>query len=216
MDLAGYRTRIRRLSGLRLESLLSTADLDAALNEAYRELVGAQAWPQFRFEETVAVDAGDRDVTLPLATREIEGVVLLGEDRARLAETTLAELERLDPDEEGVPALYARLLPTLMRLYPRPDANVTVQVRGRRLPDPLVLVTDEPEFDEEFHPILAFLVAARLLGEEGDDSGRRESYLGEVGDMLQRMKGRYTQSKDSGIFIMGGQRKRRPSSRVWL
>jgi len=214
MDLAGYRARVRRLSGLRLESLLPTSDLDAALNEAYRELSGAQPWPQFRFVETVALAAGVGVGTLPVASREVLSVTLLGGDHARLAQTTVDELDRVDPDETGVPAAYALTTPTTVQVFPAPESAATLQVRGRRLPGVLAEDGDEPEFDEEFHPVLALVVAARLLGEEGDTSGRREAYMAEVGDMIGRMKGRYTESKDHGVFIMGGKRRRGADSRV--
>jgi hypothetical protein len=210
VDLAGYRARVRRLTGLRLESLLTDADLDATVNETYAELAGMYPWPQFHFEDSEPVTAGDARVTLPAAVRSLSSVVLDGE---RLRQTTRDELDRLD-DEDGLPFAYAMVSERELVLYPTPDEDGTLELRGQRIANRLQHDKDVPLFEVEFHPVIAWVAAARLLAEEGDDSGRREAYASEAAELLGRMRERYLTSDDGGLFVLGGAGRRHPRTQV--
>jgi hypothetical protein len=63
-------------------------------------------------------------------------------------------------------------------------------------------------FDEQFHPMLAYRAASRMLAEEGDDSGRSEFYQTEANVFYARMQQFYLRSGDVGMFVMGGRRRR--------
>ena len=212
MNLQELMERTRRQSGLRLPALLSDADLAAALNEAYRDLVVLKPWPQFRFETSVAVEAGQSDVELPVAVYELTAVQ---EGDLRLQQTTTDELDRLEPDRAGPPALYAALTERKLRLYPTPDEPTSLQVRGFRRPPALVAPTDTPEFDQEYHPVLSYATAARLLAEEGDSGPRRDAYVAEAADLVARAERRYLRTHDRPIIQWGGRGGHRRRLPYW-
>lgn len=205
MNLQELRTRVRRLSGVRLTELLPDGDLDALVNEAYRELLGLRQWPFLRRELDIAVEAGTEQLSLPDEVRHIEGVAL--DNGRRLRQVTVHDLDRLEPSE-GVPEMYARRAERELVLWPVPEHPLSVRVWAQDAPDALVGDYATPVFEPEFHPALAYMVAARVLAEEGDDSGRAQMYAEEAGAFIDRMSDRYLAAQDAGVFVMGGGRQR--------
>ena len=206
MNLGELRTRVRRLSGVRLEELLPDTDLDALLNEAYRELMGLAQWPFLRAELSETLPAGTATLDVPTPLRHIEGVTL-GNGR-RLRQVTLHDLDTL-VERQDVPELYARESERRLRFWPTPETAEQVLVRAQESPADLGSVSDEPVFEPEFHAALAYMAAARVLAEEGDDSGRAQMYADEASSFIERMKDRYLAVQDAGSFVMGGGRQRR-------
>jgi hypothetical protein len=51
-----------------------------------------------------------------------------------------------------------------------------------------------PVFNEQFHPMLSYRAASRMLAEEGDDSGRAEFYQQEANVFFARMQQFYTRT----------------------
>jgi hypothetical protein len=111
-------------------------------------------------------------------------------------------------DEEGEPRLYARVEDRAIRLWPTPKDAVTLTIRGQVEFEPLETEQDEPVFAEQFHPVVAYRAAARVLAEEGDDSGRSESYQLDAGSYLQRMQDYYMKTNDISLIRIGSRRRR--------
>ena len=206
MNLQDLRARVRRLSGIRLTELLPDSDLNQLINEAHREIAALRQWPFLRasFEETLTDCACV--IELPTSVRLVTGVVLGG--GATLRQVTLPELDRL-PDEVGEPLLYARVDDSSLRVWPAPRDTTNFLIRVQQQPPGLVNNGDTPVFEEEFHPVLAYMVASRVLAEEGDDSGRSQMYGQEAGAIIARMDDRYLSSQDAGFFVLGGDNMRR-------
>jgi hypothetical protein len=196
--------RTRSLSGVRLPSIRSDEQIEALVNEAYEEILGLHPWPFLRGVESVAVESDQETFVVPTAFRYISGVI--AGDR-RLKQTTLDELDELGP-ETGEPHFYAREDDRTIKLYPVPQEPVVVVVRGQVSFDRLS-GSREPEFARQFHPILAYRAANRLLAEEGDDSGRSGAYQSDAAGYLKRMEEYYLGSGDIGIIRMGSQRQGR-------
>lgn len=107
-----------------------------------------------------------------------------------LTKTSEGALRQEDPlwfvREAGVPADYLIVRPNVIRLHPKPVAEVEITVRGTRNPAALSGGTDTPACPETFHEAIA-LRAAVLYGEAhatGDALKRilsyREQYKGHV------------------------------------
>lgn len=209
MNLADLVARTRALSGIRLQSLRTDEQVEQVLNESYQEVLGLQPWPFLRGTSTVALAAEATTLNVPSTFRYITGVVVtMGDEEYRLKQTTVDQLDEWDSDEVGEPNYYARITDRQLRIWPAPEATASVLVRGQ-LEFETLGSGDEPEFAEQFHPILAYRAATRLLQEEGDDSGRSESYQLEAAGYLGRMERFYLASNDIGLIRMGSQRERR-------
>ncbi len=211
MNVQQLTERLRRLTGILMDDILSDDQILQMLNESYVEVTGLADWPFLHVSSNTAVNDGVFE-TVPVF-RSVQSVVTDNQYN-RLRETTLDDLERYDePDAE--PFAYARIDSNRYRVWPTPKGPVTVEVRGVQTPAPLYDPSDEPIFDNEFHVVLAYAAASRALAEESDDSGRAQMYMQEAAGILERMRIRYLTSHDRGIFKMGGKRSRNLRWRAW-
>lgn len=211
MTLTELRARVRRLTGIRMTTLLSDTDIDQVLNEVYAQLLGVTDWPFLYTTGQVATVAGQANVAIPAPLRTVSSVVVVGTDvHERLTQVTVDTIDDAEDTEDGVPTVYAQVSPTTIILHPTPDAAYTVEYRGHEA-KPALTAGDAPVFADEFHPAVAYGAAARILAEEGDDSGRIEAYNGEVSIALSTMDQRYSRIHDRGSFQMGGRRSPRRS-----
>ena len=209
MNLSDLVARTRSLSGIRLESLRSDEQIEQVVNESYQEILGLYPWPFLKGSQAVSVAAEATEFTIPVTFRYITGVVLdSGDHSERLRQTTLDMIDEWDADEVGKTTYYARIDDRTVRLWPAPEAAATVTVRGQLEFAPLSSSVD-PQFAEQFHPVIAYRAAVRLLQEEGDDSGRSEAYQFDAASYLQRMEKFYMASGDIGLIRIGSQRERR-------
>lgn len=204
MTLQDLVERTRSLSGIRLQSIRSDEQIEELINEAYEEVLGTHPWPFLRGTSTIAVNSNEYDAQLPETFRYISGVIC---EEVRLKQTTLDELDRLGP-EDGDPQFYARVNDRTLRLYPAPENPVVLTVRGQ-LGFEQLKGNAQPIFADQFHPVLAYRAANRLLAEEGDDSGRSESYRADAAGYLRRMEEYYLGTGDIGLILIGSQRRGR-------
>ena len=209
MRLSTIRDRVRSLTGIRLQSLRSDAEIDAVINQAYQELISLTAWPFLRAESTVSVNSGDNEFSTPEEFTEVTSVsyVAADENQVRMRNTSLDELDFLD-DESGDPVYYARVNDRDFKIWPRPDTSISFIVRGKSAVPNMIAHSDEPVFAEQFHPVIAYRAASMILGEEGDDSGRSQFYQNEAGNFFTRMRQYYVRSGDAGMIRMSSDRRR--------
>jgi hypothetical protein len=209
MNLSALRDRARALSGIRLQTLRSDEQIDAVINEAYHELIGLAQWPFLRSTAQISLPAGSDSFESPVGFSEVTGISFSANsgESVRLQSTTVDELDRL-ADESGEPFIYARVDDRNFVVWPSPNTSVALTIRGKSTVPSLSSDGDSPVFDEQFHPILSYRAAARMLAEEGDDSGRTEFYQSEANVFFTRMQQFYLRSGDVGVFVMGGRRRR--------
>jgi hypothetical protein len=210
MNVQQLTDRVRRLTGIRMDDILSDDQILQLLNESYLELMGLTDWPFLHVESNVTVQDGVFDSYYTF--RVINSVT--GGEYNRLRETTLDDLDRYDePDADAF--AYARIDERRYKVWPKPADGTQYTVRGVQTPTPLYDPSDEPVFDSEFHIAIAYAAASRALAEESDDSGRSEMYIQEAAGVLDRMRLRYLTSHDRGVFRMGGKRTRNMRWRAW-
>jgi hypothetical protein len=210
MNLSALRDRSRALSGIRLQSLRSDEQVDIVMNEAYQEVIGLSQWPFLRASQQINVSAGINEFETPIGYSEITSISYSNDngDSVRLQSTTVDEIDRLRDEEGPDPFLYARVTDREFVVWPTPTANITLTIRGKQTVTSLTADSDTPVFDEQFHPLLAYRAASRMLAEEGDDSGRAEFYQQEANVFFARMQQFYTRTPDASFFVMGGRRRR--------
>jgi hypothetical protein len=208
VNLSELVARTRSLSGIRLESLRSDEQIEQVINESYQEILGLYPWPFLKGSATVAMAAEAKTFTIPSTFRWLTSIVLtMGDKNIRLKQTTLDLIDEW-PDDVAEPEFYARVNDRTVRVWPAPSDVATVNVKGQLEFAPL-RSNDEPEFAEQFHPVVAYRAAIRLLQEEGDDSGRSEAYQFDAASYFQRMEKFYMASGDIGLIRMGSQRQHR-------
>jgi hypothetical protein len=210
VNLGALRDRARALSGIRLQTLRSDEQVDAVLNEAYFEVINMTQWSFLRSSAEVSKQPGDALFTTPIGFSEVTSVTYIDDiqNKYRLQQTTLDEIDRLDSFEEGDPFYYARVNDSEFEVWPVPNKAITYTVKGKLSVEPLRADSDEPVFSDQFHVIIAYRAASRMLAEEGDDSGRGEAYQAEANMLFLRMQQYYTRTGDVGMFVMGGRRRR--------
>lgn len=212
MNVRQLTDRIRRLTGIRMEDILSDDQILELINESYQEVLALTDWPFLHRQQDVTITGNEFDTDGVF--RDVQAVI--SSDGTRMRQTTLSDMELYDEQPDEDPFAYARVSATKYRVWPDVANGTTATVRGVYSPDKLMDPYDTPIFDEEFHIILAYSAASRALSEESDDSGRVEMYLREAAGVLDRMRMRYLTTKDRGIFKMGGKRRRRdPRWSLW-
>jgi hypothetical protein len=211
MNLGSLRDRARALSGIRLQTLRSDEQVDEVINEAYQEVINLSQWPFLRASQQVNLPDGVNSFETPVGFSEVVSVSYTndGGDTVRLQSTVVDEIDRLRDEDSAEPFLYARVNDKEFLVWPTPNINLTLTVRGKQTVERLRNDGDMPVFDDQFHPMLAYRAASRMLAEEGDDSGRAEFYQQEANVFFARMQQFYTRTPDSSFFVMGGRRRRR-------
>lgn len=210
MKLSELRERVRNLTGIRLQGLRSDSQIDAVINESYEEIVNMLQWPFLRDEQTVTVASGQASFEMPSVFSEVQSITYSSDTntQARMMQTTLDELDFLQ-DDSGDPAYYARIDDRNFKIWPKPTSQVVLTVRGKKSVERLDSWNDEPVFAEQFHPIIAYRSASRILAEEGDDSGRSEFYQLEANNYFGRMQQFYMRSSDVTMIVMGSGKRRK-------
>ena len=210
MNLGSLRDRARALSGIRLQTLRSDEQVDVVINEGYQEIINLSQWPFLRASQQVSLPSGTNSFETPVGFSEVVSVAYTNDqgDVVRLQSTVVDEIDRLRDEEGAEPFLYARVNDKEFLIWPTPNVNLTLTIRGKQTASSLVGDSDVPVFDEQFHPMLAYRAASRMLAEEGDDSGRAGFYQQEANVFFARMQQFYTRTPDSSFFVMGGRRRR--------
>jgi hypothetical protein len=210
VNLSALRDRARALSGIRLQSLRSDEQVDIVINEAYQEVIGLSQWPFLRASQQVSLAPGTDTFETPVGYSEVTSISYTndGGDSVRLQSTTVDEIDRVRDEEGPEPFLYARVNDREFLIWPTTNVNLTLTIRGKQKVELLNGDSDQPVFDEQFHPMLSYRAASRMLAEEGDDSGRAEFYQQEANTFFARMQQFYTRTPDTGMFVMGGRRRR--------
>ena len=211
MNLGSLRDRARALSGIRLQTLRSDEQVDVVVNEAYQEIISLSQWPFLRSSQQVSLPSGTNSFETPVGFSEVMSISYTndGGDTVRLQSTVVDEIDRLREEDSAEPFLYARVSDKEFLIWPTPNVALTLTIRGKQTVESLTRDGDVPVFDDQFHPMLAYRAASRMLAEEGDDSGRAEFYQQEANVFFARMQQFYTRQPDSSFFVMGGRRRRR-------
>jgi hypothetical protein len=211
LNLSELRDRVRSLTGIRLETLRSDESIDAVLNEAYFEVLNLGNWPFLSGSETIQLNAGQDSFGTPNGYDEISSITYSTtvNDQTRLRQTTLDELDYMEQGEVGDPMFYARIDEKNIRIWPSPSSGITLELRGKISPEPLVRNSDVPVIGAQFQPMLSYRASSKILAEESDESNRARSYQEEANVMFARMQRFYLTSNDHGLIVMGSNRRRR-------
>ena len=187
MDLAALRGSVRDLTGFHMSSLVSDARIDAAVNEAYMQVLAAEPWSWLVDESSILVSPSSVTATLT-GCRQVLSVALTDGSRSWVLDrSSRTSGDWLEPHEQD-PVRWALVQPDTLLLNPEPLKTYTGTVQFIRREDPLGS-GDSPVFAAEYHQMLAYGAAAIVLVQENDDTNRAQAYSGMFGDYLMRMRG---------------------------
>ena len=196
MQLADLIQRTRRLTGVEMDAIRTDDEIADVINEAYYTIGGLAPWTWRQTRETVTLQEGEREFALPdpIVHPLSLSVVEPDEWRGEIRERPAADLDRFpafERDKRGVPFVWAQQVDEEVEVAPTPDQETVVQVRGLTEMDELG-DGDEPIWSREWHDVVAYEAALRILIEEGDDSGRTDRYRGIVSGRILSMGMRYS------------------------
>ncbi len=211
MNLSQLRTHVRSLVAIASTDIISDADLNIFVNEAYLEIMRDADWPFLRNETTLNLVIGQDSYTLPAGVGEtsIASVAILSNDanRRQLKPRSRYSVDdTLGPLINDKPQEYNTWRGNI-QFWPTPSMTETVTIRYFSEPVELVNNTDTPTFEAKFHTIIAYGAAVRVLYREGDDTERRAYYNTLYRNGIEQMKEDYLSERDRSIFRLGGRQR---------
>lgn len=211
MNLSAIRNHVRTLTGIASTDLLSNADLNIFINEAYLEICRESDWPFLRNETTITLAGGTAQYALPAGVAEnaIASVVVLSNDTNR---RQLHPRSRYSTDDSPGPLSTGNPMEYdcwkgYISFFPVPEVAEVVTIRYFIDAPELSLDADTPLFENKFHTIIAYGASLRVLVREGDDTERRKFYFEQFMNGLNQMKNDLLQERDRSLLRLGGRRK---------
>lgn len=204
MNLAALRLHVRDLTGVFSTDVVSDTLLTTWINESYNEVARERDWDWLESTYVVAMPAavsGVHTINLPNGTRRVVSAYLVGDNGAVEEIIGTSELDHVEPNDTKVK--YDVNFSGVFRFAPEQVAPKTVKVRYSVANVNLSTNTDVPVFAEQFHAMLAYRAAVKVLQFLSDDTNRSEYFISEYGSMLDGMFNLYELDHDSRTFQMG-------------
>ena len=214
MNLTDLRTRVRALTGIPSTSILTDAVLDVYINEAYRDVCRAYDWPWLTATYSLST-AGYNEATgvlLPTSSPKIRENRILSvyKDSPSSERRVLTKRSRWTINEEDGSMFVGSANEFTTKngylfLYPLPESE-TLKIDYLQVIDDLVATptVTSPVFDDEFHGVVAYGAAVRVLIAEGDDTERRQYYRTQFLEILEQMREEYLSNRDKSTMRLGG------------
>lgn len=211
MNLSALRSHVRSLTGIQSTDIISNADLNIFINEAYLEICRESDWPFLRNETTLNLTSGTSNYSLPSGVGEnaIASIVALADDTNRRQLKPRSRYSTDDspgPMSNGYPLEYS-CWKGYITFYPTPQASETLTFRFFLEPTELSADSDVPLFEAKFHSLIAYGASVRVLIREGDDTERRTYYNAQFMNGLNQMKNDLLSERDKSLLRLGGRRR---------
>jgi hypothetical protein len=214
VNLTDFRSRVRALTGVSSTAILTDAVLDVYINEAYRDVCRAYDWPWLTATYSLST-AGYSETTgiqLPTSSPNIRENRILSvykddpaDDRRVLTKRSRYTINDIDGSWSTGDATEFVTKNGYIFFYPAPGSE-TLKIDYLTVVSDLVATPSptSPIFDSEFHGIVAYGAAVRVLIAEGDDTERRQYYRGQFQELLEQMREEYLSNRDKSTLRLGG------------
>jgi len=215
VNLSQLRTHVRTLTGIQSTDLLSDADLNVFINEAYQDICRSHDWPFLRNDATLNISPGVASYTLPAGVEEnsILSAVILTNDanRRQLQPRAQASVDRSPGTvSQARPNEYSCWRGSI-QLHPTPNIAEVVTLRYFSSPTDMANDSDVPVFGTNYHTAIAYGAAVKVLIREGDDTERRAFYSNSLQTFVEAMRSDLLVERDRSVFRLGGRRETKPS-----
>jgi hypothetical protein len=205
--LSGTRAQLRRLcrdlTGV-YDNSLSDAMINMMLNDSYNELAVAKDWDWLEANIEVPVPAFVSDkhtINLTNGTRRVLEAYLVSPDdsfRAMIQVPHLADVAQWDNNVK-----YDVTVNGVLTFKPEQEPTDVVRVRYLTANVELATETDVPAFLPQFHKILAYRTAVKILSLMGGEDARTSLYGAEYQAMFESMVSLYELDHDTNVIQMG-------------
>lgn len=197
-------TYVRDLTGVHYSDIITDTLIGRFVNEAYAEICGAENWPYMERIDYLNLPANSRLVGTEVGVNKIQQVIVVrnGDNpvqvKAQPVHSTLQLSERITTLHVNTPIVYD-VQEQAIELFPAFDHDVVVEVRYQSVV-PTLTGTLQPAFKGEYHNMLAYRAAQKVLIMEADQSDRAQVYANEYTAYYDRMVADYLRSHDEGHF----------------
>ena len=203
-NLAQLRRLVRDLTGV-FDVSVPDVMVDMMINDAYNELAVGRDWDWLEANVEVAIPtftAGKHTITLTNGTRRVLDAYLVfdsGDVRRMVQVPTLADIETWDDNIK-----YDVTTAGVLTFAPEQTTDGVVRVRYLTANVSLASGTDVPAFLGQFHKILAYRAATKLLSMTSPEDPKIAYYLAEYQSMFESMLALYELDHDTNVIQMGG------------
>ena len=204
MNLAALRQHVRDLTGVFSTDVVSDTLITTWLNESYNEVARDRDWDWLESTYTVAMPAavnGIHTINLPNGTRRVLSAYIVGSNGDVEEMIGTSELDHVEPEDAQLK--YDVNFSGVFRFAPEQESPKTIKVRYTIVNVNLATNTDVPAFAEQFHAILAYRAAVKVLQFLSDDTNRSDYYLSEYASLLSGMYSLYELDHDYRTFQIG-------------
>lgn len=201
--LAQLRRIVRDLSGVYDDSI-SDAMLNRMINESYNELAVSRDWDWLEANVEVAVPAftaGKHTINLANGTRRVLEAYLVGDDGSVREMIQVPHLSDVTEWDNNVK--YDVTVNGVLTFAPEQEASNSVRVRYLTANVEMAVDSDTPAFLSQFHGILAYRAAVKVLSLAGADDARIAVYGAEYQSMFESMLALYELDHDTNVIQMG-------------
>lgn len=205
--LSGTRAQLRRLcrdlSGI-YDTSLSDSMINMMLNDAYNELAVARDWDWLEANVEVAVPAfasGKHTINLANGTRRVLEAYLVADDGSVREMIQVPHLSDVTEWDNNVK--YDVTVNGVLTFGPEQEVTNNVRVRYLTANVELATDTDVPAFLSQFHKILAYRTAVKMLSMAAQDDARVALYAAEYQSMFEGMVALYELDHDTNVIQMG-------------
>lgn len=186
------RSLFREITGIRLTSAMSDAEITTALDRAHTTIGLAAEWSFHQINDQSATS------TTGVAALSVPGVYrfdTVQHDGGAFLQQIAPQQYDMWPSSRKAsakPWAWSNRVGQAIRLHPTPDAAYSLVVNGWSEPGTLSLATDEPDWpDADLHPAVVYEAAAAELEQEGDDPDRVAWIRGQADQWFELMFRRY-------------------------
>lgn len=170
MILSAIRTRCKDRWRDPTNAILSDANWNSYINDAYHDVLGASPfWPWSRSSSSsITIASGVRSAALPADVVGVTAVYNITDDCAMQPVEGTDRVYRIWPDqnEVGVAGAY-RVYGANLEVYPLPDKNVTLKIEFEAVPADLTVDSQSPPWPSQFHDMLVDGAMHRAYQDDG-------------------------------------------------
>lgn len=210
MNLGELRTYVRDLTGVYSTDLVSDSLLNRWINEAYFELARDRDWPWLTGTLMLPAIPQSSPILYVFETPATIRGVWFKKNANQIV--PIPQRPHLRDIEANSPMYYAMESTTFMNVTPWQMISIgpTIKESGWILIDAAVLPaeltsdTQSPMFASQFHSILAYRAAIKLLTSQADDTPRAQAYAVELQALFEGMERLYLGAHDASPIQLGG------------